>query len=179
MIVGEFTILHNLFVTLSHSLLILLAMIPIEKEEQRMKKVFVVALVVIFGALMSTVAVAAWTKGQGPGPDAQVDVNAFRNFQKETLPLRDEMAVKRLELRNEFNKETPDQAKIAALQKEMIDLRTKISDAAKKNGVPDRGFGQGYGGPGGYGPRHGRGYHMGQGGGYSPGYGRGNCPMWQ
>jgi len=154
-------------------------MIPIEKEEQRMKKVFVVALVVIFGALMSTAAVAAWTRGQGPGPDAQVDVNAFRNFQKETLPLRDEMAVKRLELRNEFNKETPDQAKIDALQKEMIDLRTKISDAARKNGVPDRGFGQGYGRPGGYGPRHGRGYHMGQGGGYSPGYGRGNCPMWQ
>ena len=61
-----------------------------------MKKVFVVALVVIFGALMSTAAVAAWTRGQGPGPDAQVDVNAFRNFQKETLPLRDEMAVKRL-----------------------------------------------------------------------------------
>ncbi|MBP1747073.1 MAG: hypothetical protein H6Q54_1688, partial [Deltaproteobacteria bacterium] len=69
-----FTILHNLFVTLSHSLLILLSMIPIEKEEQRMKKVLVVALVVIFGALMSTAAVAAWTKGQGPGPDAQVDV---------------------------------------------------------------------------------------------------------
>ena len=94
----------------------------------------VVALIVVFGALLSTVAVAAWTKGQGPGPDAQVDVNAFRNFQKETLPLRDEMAVKRLELRNEFSKTNPDQAKIAALKKEMIDLRTQISDAAKKNG---------------------------------------------
>ena len=138
-----------------------------------MKKLLVVALVVIFGALLSTAALAAWTRGQGP--DSQVDVNAFRNFQKETLPLRDEMAVKRLELRNEFNKDTPDQAKIAALQKEMIDLRTKISDAAKKNGLPDRGFGPGYGGRGGYG----RGYHMGQGGGYGPGYGRGYCPMWQ
>jgi Spy/CpxP family protein refolding chaperone len=74
----------------------------------------------------------------------QTDVNAFRNFQKETLPLRDEMAAKRLELRNEFNKDTPDQAKIAALQKEMIDLRTKISDAAKKNGLADWGYGRGY-----------------------------------
>ena len=178
-----FTILHNLFVTLSHSLLILLTMIPIEKEEQRMKKVLVVALVVIFGALMSTAAVAAWTKGQGPGPDAQVDVNAFRNFQKETLPLRDEMAVKRLELRNEFNKETPDQAKIAALQKEMIDLRTKISDAAKKNGVPDRGFGPGYGKRGGWGPGgcrgYGRGdYGPGHGRGFGPGCGAGSCPNW-
>ena len=142
-----------------------------------MKKLLVVALMVVFGALLSTAAVAAGPRGQGPGPDTQVDINAFRNFQKETLPLRDEMAVKRLELRNEFNKDTPDQAKIAALQKEMIDLRTKISDAAKKNGLPDRGFGPGYGG--GYGPGYGRGYHMGQGGGYGPGYGRGSCPMWQ
>ena len=138
-----------------------------------MKKLLVVTLIVVFGALMSTAAVAAWTRGQDP--DAQVDVNAFRNFQKETLPLRDEMAAKRLELRNEFNKETPDQTKIAALQKEMIDLKTKISDAAKKNGLPDRGFGPGYGKRGGWG----RGYHMGQGGVYGPGYGRGNCPMWQ
>ena len=148
-----------------------------------MEKVFVVALVVIFGALMSTAAVAAWTKGQGPGPDAQVDVNAFRNFQKETLPLRDEMAVKRLELRNEFNKETPDQAKIAALQKEMIDLRTKISDAAKKNGVPDRGFGPGYGRRGGWGPGgcggYGRGdYGPGHGRGFGPGCGARSCPNW-
>ena len=120
-------------------------------------------------------AVAAWPRGQGPGPDSQVDVNAFRNFQKETLPLRDEMAVKRLELRTEFNKETSDQAKIAALQKEMIDLRTKIGDAAKKNGLPDRGFGPGYGG---HGPGYGRGQHMGWGGGYGQGYGRGHCPNW-
>ncbi len=71
-----------------------------------MKKVFVVALVVVFGALMSTGAFAAWNRGPWANPGEQVDVNAFRNFQKETVPLRDEMAVKRLELRNEFNKET-------------------------------------------------------------------------
>ncbi len=143
-----------------------------------MKKVFVVALVVVFGALMSTGAFAAWNRGPWANPGEQVDVNAFRNFQKETVPLRDEMAVKRLELRNEFNKETPDQAKIAALQKEMIDLRTKISDAAKKNGLPDRGFGPGYGKRGGYGPGYGRGHHMGWGGGYGPGYGKGYCSTW-
>ena len=141
-----------------------------------MKKLLVIALAVVFGAALVTAAGAAWT--QGPGLGTQVDVNAFRNFQKETLPLRDEMAAKRLELRNEFNKETPDQAKIAALQKEMIDLRTKISDAAKKNGLPDRGFGAGYGKRGGYGPGYGRGHHMGWGGGYGPGYGKGYCSAW-
>ena len=154
---------------------------PIEKEEQGMKKLMVVALIVVFGALLSTVAVAAWTKGQGPGPDAQVDVNAFRNFQKETLPLRDEMAVKRLELRNEFSKTNPDQATIAALKEEMIALRTQISDAAKKNGLPDRGFGPGYAGRGGNGPGNcggfGRGGNgPGYGGGYGPGCGAGSCP---
>jgi len=140
-----------------------------------MKKLFVVALMLVFGAVLSTAAVASGPRGQGPGPDTQVDVNAFKAFQKETLPLWDEMAAKRLELRNEFNKDTPDQAKIAALQKEMIDLRTKISDAAKKNGFPDGGFGRGYVGNDGYG----RGYHMGYGGGYGPRAGRGSCPMWQ
>jgi hypothetical protein len=150
---------------------------PIEKEEQGMKKLMVVALVVVFGALLSTVAVAAWTKGQGPGPDAQVDVNAFRNFQKETLPLRDEMAVKRLELRNEFSKSNPDQAKIAALKEEMIALRTQISDAAKKNGLPDRGFGPGYAGRGGNGPGNCGGFGRGGNGpGYGPGCGAGYCP---
>lgn len=153
-----------------------------------MKKLFVVALIVVFGALLSTAAVAAWTKGQGPGPDSQVDVNAFRNFQKETLPLRDEMAAKRLELRNEFNKAEPDQAKIAALQKEMIDLRTKVSDAAKKNGLPDRGFGPGYAGrggygrggygPGGYGPGGCAGSGPGACAGPGPRYSAGGCPNW-
>lgn len=130
-----------------------------------MKKVLVVALVVVFGAALTTAAVAAWTRG----PDTPADVNAYKAFQKETLPLRDEIAAKRLELRNEYTKDNPDQAKIAALQKEMIDLRTKVSDAAKKNGLSDWGYGPGYG----------RGYHMGWGGGYGPGYGRGYCPMWQ
>jgi hypothetical protein len=154
--------------------------IPIEKEEQGMKKLLIVALVVFFGAALSSAVVASGPRGQGPGPDTQVDVNAFKNFQKETLTLRDEMAAKRVELRNEFNKADPDQNKIAVLQKEMIDLRTKISAAAKKNGLPDSGFGPGYGGhSGGYGPGYGRGYHMGQGGGYGPGAGRGSCPMWQ
>lgn len=131
-----------------------------------MKKLMVVALIVVFGALVSTVALAAWTKGQGPGPDAQVDVNAFRNFQKETLPLRDEMAVKRLELRNEFSKANPDQAKITALKEEMIAFRTQISEAAKRNGLPDQGFGPGYGKRGGWGP----------GARAKGGYGPGGCP---
>jgi len=144
-----------------------------------MKKVLVVALVVVFGALVSTAALAAWTKGQGPA--TQVDVNAFRNFQKETLPLRDEMMVKRLEIRNEYSKATPDEAKITALKEEMIALRTQISEAAKRNGLPDQGFGPGYGKRGGFGPGACAkgGYGPGGCAGYGPGNGRGSCPMGQ
>ncbi|HNQ45777.1 MAG TPA: hypothetical protein PK125_03035 [Syntrophorhabdus sp.] len=143
-----------------------------------MKKLMVFSFVVVFGLTLTTAVFAAWNRGPWVNPGEQTDVNAFRNFQKETLPLRDEMAVKRLEIRNEFNKETPDQAKIANLQKEMIDLRTKISDVAKKNGLSNWGYGRGYY-RGGWGPGYGRGHHMGWGNGYGPGYGRGYCPMWQ
>ena len=143
-----------------------------------MKKLMVFSFVVVFGLTLTTAVFAAWNRGTWVNPGEQTDVNAFRNFQKETLPLRDEMAVKRLEIRNEFNKETPDQAKIANLQKEMIDLRTKISDVAKKNGLSNWGYGRGYYRDG-WGPGYGRGHHMGWGNGYGPGYGRGYCPMWQ
>jgi zinc resistance-associated protein len=151
-----------------------------------MKKVLVAALVVTAGLLVGSMAFAAWGPGYGPGQGAQVDVQALRAFQKETLPLRDEMIAKRLEIRNEFSKEKPDQNRIATLQKEMIDLRTKIQDSAQKNGLPNWGQGRMMG-RGGYGPGNGPGY----GGGYGHGrmMGRGydgprggngpsNCPMW-
>jgi len=118
----------------------------------------------------------AYAQTAAPGNGGQADVNALRQFQKETLPLRDEMQVKRLELRNECVKQTPDQNRIAQLEKEMIDLRTKIRAAAEKNGVQGMGYGpRGYGRGMGYG-RGGRGcgYGYGAGGrgrGYGPGMG--------
>ena len=148
-----------------------------------MKKVLVAALVVAVGFSIGSMAYAAWGGANGPGPGGQVDVKALRDFQKETLPLRDELMAKRVEIQNEFAKESPDRNRIATLQKEMIDLRTKIQDAAQKHGLPARGqgwmmggggYGQGY--RGGYGP----GRMMGRDG-YGPvsrgGYG-GGCPMW-
>jgi zinc resistance-associated protein len=145
-----------------------------------MKKVLAAALVVAAGFLVGSMAFAARGPGYGPGPGAQVDVQALRSFQKETLPLRDEMMAKRLELRNEFSKEKPDQNRIATLQKEMIDLRTKIQESAQKNGLPNwaqgrmmgrGGYGPGCGGPG-YGGGYGPGKQAGRGG-YGPGCGNG------
>ena len=147
-----------------------------------MKKIWVVGLVAVFGLVLLGTTAQAWCgmgygggprgAGYGPGPAVgkQVDVNALRAFQKETLPLRDEVMAKRVEIRNEYAKEKPDQNRIAALQKDIIDLRAKIRTAADKQGLPAAGFGMGMGG------RHGHGYgpHMAGG----RGYGAGNCPMW-
>jgi hypothetical protein len=148
-----------------------------------MKRVIVAALVVAVGVSLGSLGYKAWVSGPGTGD--QTNVKALRSFQKETLPLRDELAVKGLELRNEHAKESPDQKQIASLQKEMIDLRAKIQEAAQKSGLADRGPGW-MAGQGGWG----HGTMMGQG--YGPdtmmgrGYGRGfrggedgyNCPMW-
>jgi len=103
-------------------------------------------------------------RGYGYSPGQQVDVNALTRFQKETLPLRDELAVKRVEIASEYSKEKPDQNRVATLQKEMIDLRAKIQTVAEKYGIP-AGYGRGYGGP------YGRGYN-------GRGYGRGYCCTW-
>lgn len=157
-----------------------------------MKKVWAMVFVAVFGlALLGTSVYAIGGMGYGPGPGGcgygaaagkTVDVNALRAFQKETLPLRDEMMAKRLEIRNEFAKEKPDQNRIGALQKEMIDLRTKISVAAEKQGLPAAGFGAGMGGRGmAMGPGMARGGYSGRGMGGQGMGGNGpcnsNCPM--
>ncbi len=151
-----------------------------------MKKVVVAVVAVAVIGLLGTMGYAAW---QG-GPDGQVDVNALRQFQKETLPLRDEMMAKGLELRNEYNKQNPDQNRIAKLRTEMEGLRTQIQAVAEKQGLPAFGNGSGMGR--GWGSRMiGWGYGGGRGAGMmGGGYGRGsdfhggpgrgsNCPMWQ
>jgi len=104
--------------------------------------------------------------GYGAGPDGgkAVDVNKFKQFQKETSGFRDEMHLKMLELRNEYVKENPDEGRIATLQKELIDLRTKIHTAADKAGI--EGSGRGWGRRGGWGRHMGPGMMYGGGPGY-------------
>jgi hypothetical protein len=145
----------------------------IEEAIKRMKKLVVAAIVMAVIGLVGTMAYAAW---QG-GPGGQVDVNAFRQFQKETLPLRDEMMAKGLEVRNELNKQNPDQNRITQLRTEMSDLRTRIQAAAEKQGLP--GVGNGPGAGRGWGSRMmGRGCGNGPCFGAGPGQG-GRCPAWQ
>ncbi|MBA4418588.1 MAG: hypothetical protein C0392_11885 [Syntrophus sp. (in: bacteria)] len=120
-----------------------------------MKKIWLAGFAMVVGLVfLGTAVYAGCVVGYGAGPRGQgagvmsgkpVDMTAFRAFQKETLPLRDEMMAKKMEIRNEYLKEKPDQNRIATLQKEMIDLRTKIGAVAEKQGLPAAGFGQGCG----------------------------------
>lgn len=150
-----------------------------------MKKVLVTALIVAAGLSLAGLAYAHWSGSYGPGAGSKVDVQALRSFQKDTLPLRDEVAAKRLELQNEYAKGEPDQTRIATLEKEISGLRAKIQDAATKYGISDRGYGW-MSGPGGWGHGsmmgrgYGHGYMMGQGYGRGDrgGYGSDDCPMW-
>ncbi len=82
-----------------------------------------------------------------------VDIEKVKKFQKETLSLRDELHIKKLELGQEYNKEKPDLDRIAQLRKEIIDLQTRIQKIASSYGLPTVG-------PGGCG-RMGRGSMMG------------------
>lgn len=81
--------------------------------------------------------------GYGYGTDSQVNIENLKKFQKDTQSLRDDLMVKRAELINEYIKQTPDTARIAEIQKQMIDIQAKIQAAATKNDLPA--WGQGYG----------------------------------
>jgi hypothetical protein len=138
------------------------------------KSTIVVSVVAL--ALVAGTAFAQMGWGGGPGMgygrgqygrvSGTVNVQNLKKFQKETLSLRDDLITKQAELDNEYAKDTPNDARVAELQKQIIDLRATIQQAAAKNGIitGGRGFG--------------RGYAMGPGMMYGSGpYGYG-CPAW-
>lgn len=92
--------------------------------------------------------------GYGPGcygnsSNQNVSVDTLKKFQKETLSLRDDLTSKQLDLQAEFDKASPDTARVDGLRKDIVDLQTKIGKVADKYGVPARGTMRGYGmGPG-------------------------------
>lgn len=145
---------------------------------KRMGTIIVVAAVVV---IVAGAAYAQMGRGGGPGAgpgagciygtnyagaNGTVDVENVKKFQKETSALRDELMIKRAELRNEYAKPVADTTRIADIRKQMIDLQAKIQSAAQKNGLPawGPGYGRGYGGGG-----------MGRGMGAGPG----GCPRRQ
>jgi zinc resistance-associated protein len=102
-----------------------------------MKRAMIISLTVVIGLFLTGAAYAMWG-GSGAGTcitATGADVETVKKFQKETLSLRDEIMTKKLELHSEYNKPTPDPNRIAAIQKEVIDLKAKIHEIANKHGI--------------------------------------------
>ena len=128
----------------------------------------------------------AWAAALNLTPEQTKKLQTLRDgFFKETIPLRNEMMVKKLELRTLWAQAKPEQEKILAKQKEINALRAQMQEKGTKFRLEARniltpeqqaqvgsfwaggpGFGPGYGMRGGFGP------------GRRMGPGPGGCPRW-
>jgi len=114
-----------------------------------MKRTTMLILTLVGSLLLigSVYAHGPWGSGMGyrMGSGESVNLENVKNFQKETLSMRDELITKRIELRNEYNKPQRDYDRIGTLRKEIVDIQTKIQAIADKYGVPTEGYGMGHG----------------------------------
>jgi len=89
-----------------------------------------------------------WT-ADGAG---DVDPEKVIQVRKDTLPLRDELWGKKLELSREYKKDQPDMQVVEQLRKDMVEIQTRIDKVASDHGLTNWG-GRGLSGGG-----HGRGH---------------------
>ena len=124
----------------------------------------VVAVVLTLSMLIAGSAMARWDgaedgRGQrgfncraADGAD-EVDPEKVIQFRKDTLPLRDELWGKKLELSREYKKDQPDMQVVEQLRKDMVEIQTKMEKIASDHGLTNRGakgascggYGRGYG----------------------------------
>ena len=123
------------------------------------KSLMIVAVVLTLSVLAAGSAMARWDGANDQrgyncwrtdDGAADVDLEKVVEFKKETLPLRDQLLTKKLELRQEYNKEKPDAEVIGKLRKEMIDIQTGIDKVAAKYDLGE--FSRGRGPRGAFGP---------------------------
>ena len=97
----------------------------------------IIGLLVIAGILITGVVYAGGKWDQNRMKDCQnVDIEKVKQFQNETSGLRDDLVIKKVELRNEKMKQAPDTDKIATLRTEIMETRNKIKAVADKYEVP-------------------------------------------
>jgi len=110
-----------------------------------MKKNILIGMIAVLAPVLVTTAALAWGPGWGrdqgygqqygcplvssltPEQTSRIQTIQQANFQ-EISPLREQLYTKRTELRNLWVTQNPDQAKIAALQKEMLDIRAQLQE---------------------------------------------------
>lgn len=102
----------------------------------------IVALTVVAAVAVAGSAMARGGMGPGMGPMMGQQyaqgpyAEQYKKFVAETLPIREEMHTKHIELQKEYIKDKPDNAKITKLQGELLQLRQKMYDARVKSGLP-------------------------------------------
>jgi len=79
-----------------------------------------------------------WSAEKG----SDVNLENLTKFKKETLELRDQLLIKKLELNQEYAKEKPDADVVAKLRKEIVDIQTSIAKVAANYGFEDYGKGK-------------------------------------
>lgn len=91
----------------------------------------------------SAIAMPGMGAGQGMGPGMKAAMGQpgtlspeMKKFIADTMPIREEMHAKHMQLQKEMIKDAPDQEAIKKLQGEMVELRKKMMDARTKAGLP-------------------------------------------
>jgi hypothetical protein len=101
-----------------------------------MKHKTIVCLVVLLGIVLLGAVYASGERGPSGVKDCQnVDIEKVKQFQKETMSLRDDLMIKKLELRKEYKQPAPDSDRINTLKQEIRDRKASIREAANKAGV--------------------------------------------
>ena len=99
----------------------------------------IIGILVVMGVpIMGTVFAFGYRDPSGTNACQNLDVEKIKQFQKETQSQRDEMLIKKLELKKECGKETPDDKRISTLKQEIRDLKVSIQKAADKYDVDVR-----------------------------------------
>lgn len=91
----------------------------------------------------SAIAMPGMGAGQGMGHGMKAHMGQpgamtpeMKKFIADTMPIREEMHAKHMQLQKEMIKDATDQEAIKKLQGEMVELRKKMMDARAKAGLP-------------------------------------------
>jgi TolA-binding protein len=102
-----------------------------------MKKI----IVGVMALTLLLITAAAFARPWGPGMKDVATSVEQQKFFDETRELRKAMHDKKFELREAYRAQTPDEQKIAKLEKELSDMREKIRSRAEELGIgPGEGF---------------------------------------
>jgi zinc resistance-associated protein len=93
-------------------------------------------LVVMVVLLVGTLYAFGYRGPSGTNVCQNLDIEKVKQFQKETMSLRDELITKKLELRKERSQQEPDTDLITTLRQEIKGIKAKIQEVAGRYDLP-------------------------------------------